>query len=138
MSLSFEHRLPTVDEHGALAASVGWSDHFDPETIGASIAGSSFGVVAIKDGEAVGMARIVGDGVHYFYIQDVIVHPDHSDDGLGSQLVGHLLDWIAATAPSEAFVGLFASPEAVDLYREFRFETTDMTGMHRFVLPEGR
>ena len=57
------------------------------------------------------------------------------EEGLGSRIVEHLLDWIAGTAPSEAFVGLFASPEAVDLYREFRFTTTDMTGMHRFVLP---
>lgn len=135
MSLTFEHRLPTPIEHGALAESVGWSDHFDAGSIAESIAGSSCGVVAMKDGEAVGMGRIVGDGVHYFYIQDVIVHPEHTDDGLGSQIVGHLLDWIAATAPSEAFVGLFASPEAVDLYREFRFTTTAMTGMHRFVLP---
>lgn len=135
MTVSFEHRLPTVDEHGSLADSVGWSDHFDSGSIGASIAGSSFGVVALKDGEAVGMGRVVGDGVHYFYLQDIIVRPDHSDDGLGSQIVGHLLDRIAATAPTEAFVGLFSSPEAVDLYREFRFTTTDMTGMHRFVQP---
>lgn len=135
MTVRFETRLPTLDEHRALAESVGWHDHFDWNSIEASLAGSSFGVVAVKDDETVGMGRIVGDGVHYFYIQDVIVHPDHSDDGLGSRIVEHLLDWIAAIAPSEAFVGLFASPEAVDLYREFQFTTTDMTGMHRFVNP---
>jgi len=135
MTVSFEHRLPSTDEHGALAASVGWSDHFDDSSIGQSLAGSTFGVVAIVDGLAVGMGRVVGDGIHYFYLQDVIVRPEHADDGLGSQIVGHLLDQIAAVAPSEAFVGLFASPEAVDLYREFRFTTTDMTGMHRFVQP---
>ena len=136
MTTTIETRLPTVEEHSALAASVGWSDHFDQASIGASLAGSTHGVVAVADGRAVGMARLVGDGVHYFYVQDVIVHPDHAEAGLGSQLVGHLLDWVAATAPSEAFVGLFASPEAVDLYSEFRFVTTDMTGMHRFVMPE--
>ena len=136
MSTTLETRLPTVDEHSALAASVGWSDHFDPATIGASIAGSTVGVVAVDNNTAIGMARLVGDGVHYFYLQDVIVHPDHAESGVGSQLVEHLLDWVAANAPSEAFVGLFASPEAVDLYREFRFVTTEMTGMHRFVDPE--
>ena len=135
MTVGFETRLPTLDEHRTLAESVGWHDHFDWNSIEASIAASSFGVVAVKDDVAIGMGRIVGDGVHYFYIQDVVVHPDHSDDGLGSRIVEHLLDWIAAIAPSEAFVGLFASPEAVDLYREFRFTTTDMTGMHRFVNP---
>lgn len=138
MPTLFENRLPTVDEHTALAASVGWSDHFDPGTIGASLAGSTCGVVAVQNNTAVGMARLVGDGVHYFYVQDVIVHPDHADSGLGSQLIEQLLDWVAANAPSEAFVGLFASPEAVDLYSEFRFVTTGMTGMHRFVDPNPR
>jgi GNAT superfamily N-acetyltransferase len=127
--------LPTPSEHRAIAESVGWGDHFDWDSIAASLAGSSAGIVALVGDEAVGMGRIVGDGVHYFYLQDVIVHPDHADEGLGSQIVGLLLDWIAAIAPSEAFVGLFSSPEAVDLYREFRFSTTEMTGMHRFVLP---
>ena len=135
MPILFEDRLPTVEEHTALAASVGWSDHFDPESIGDSLAGSTHGVVALENKTAVGMARLVGDGVHYFYLQDVIVHPDHAESGLGSQLIEHLLDWVAANAPSEAFVGLFASPEAVDLYSEFRFVTTEMTGMHRFVDP---
>jgi len=135
MTVTFDHRVPTPTEHRAIAASVGWSDHFDDDSIAASLDGSSFGVVALVDGEAVGMGRVVGDGVHYFYLQDVIVHPDHAEEGLGSQIVGLLLDRIATIAPSEAFVGLFSSPEAVDLYREFRFTTTDMTGMHRFVTP---
>lgn len=135
MTVTFEHRVPTPSEHRAIAESVGWGDHFDWDSIAASLDGSSFGVVAVVDGEAVGMGRVVGDGVHYFYLQDVIVRPDHAEEGLGSQIVGHLIDRIAASAPSEAFVGLFSSPEALDLYREFRFATTDMTGMHRFVLP---
>lgn len=136
MSHTVENRLPTIDEHRRLAESVGWDDHFDWDTIGASIDGSTLGAVALVDGEVVGMGRVVGDGVHYFYLQDVIVHPDHSDEGLGSRIVERLLDRIEEIAPSEAFVGLFASPEAVDLYREFRFTTTDMTGMHRFVQSE--
>lgn len=137
MSVTFEHRVASLDEHRALADSVGWHDHFDWDSIQASLVASSFGVVALKGTTAVGMGRIVGDGVHYFYIQDVIVHPDHSEEGLGSRIVEQLLDWVAATAPADAFVGLFASPEAEDLYREFGFETTDMTGMHRFVQPGG-
>jgi GNAT superfamily N-acetyltransferase len=126
-----EHRLPSIDEHRRLAASVGWEDHFDGATIGDSIAGSLHGVVVIADGTVVGMGRIVGDGVHYFYLQDVIVDPAHADDGHGSRIVDALLEWIAVTAPSRAFVGLFASPEAEGLYREFGFDTHDMTGMHR-------
>ena len=126
-----EQRLPTVDEHHRLAASVDWEDHFDWATIGGSIAGSLHGVVITDDGVVVAMGRIVGDGVRYFYLQDVIVHPDHTEGGLGSRVVEALLEWIALTAPAPAFVGLFASPEAESLYGEFGFDTADMTGMHR-------
>ena len=90
MTVSFEHRLPSVKELAALAESVCWSNHSYATSIGAPIAGSAFGVVAVKNGAAVGMAHVVSDGVHNFYVQDTIVHPAHSDRGVGSQIVGLL------------------------------------------------
>ncbi|TBN56642.1 GNAT family N-acetyltransferase [Glaciihabitans arcticus] len=127
---ALSHRLPTAAEHLALAASVGWLDHFDAPTLADSLAGSLHGVVIESSGSVVAMGRVVGDGSHYFYLQDVIVHPAHSDDGLGSRVVSELLDWIRSAAAPRAFVGLFSSPEATDLYSEFGFEEpSDMTGM---------
>ena len=132
-------RIPTTTEHRALAASVDWLDHFDYGSIGRSLEASQRGVVAIADDQVVGMARLVGDGSHYFYVQDVIVHPDHTDAGLGSLMVERLLEWVGHTAPATAFVGLFASDEAVSLYGEHGFEkanaSAEMTGMYRFVEP---
>jgi GNAT superfamily N-acetyltransferase len=133
--LDFEERLPTPGEHRTLAESVGWDDHFDWDSAAASVANSLHGVVAIDAGTAVGMGRVVGDGVHYFYLQDVIVRPDYSDQGIGAVMVERLLDWIARTVPAPAFVGLFASDEAVRVYRKQGFGTADMTGMHRVVEP---
>ena len=128
---ALSHRLPTAAEHLALAASVGWTDHFDPATLPDSLAGSLHGVVVESGGSAIAMGRVVGDGSHYFYLQDVIVHPEHADDGLGSRVVAALHECVRSVADPRAFVGLFASPEAVDLYREFDFEEpSDMTGMH--------
>ena len=98
-----------------------------------SLAGSLHGVVVESGGSAIAMGRVVGDGSHYFYLQDVIVDPAHADGGLGSMIVEALLEWIAVTAPAPAFVGLFASPAAESLYSEFGFDTADMTGMHRTV-----
>lgn len=112
-------------------SAVGWEDHIDDETLERSLGGSLRGAVATADGTAVGMARLVGDGAHYFYVQDVVVHPDHAESGLGSDLTQRLLDWVTRTAGQGAFVGLFASPEAEGLYESLGFDTSDMTGMHR-------
>ena len=130
----FVERVATVDELRALAHAVEWDDHYDWHTIGRSLAGSLHGVVAIIDGGVVGMGRLVGDGVHYFYVQDVIVDPAHSDEGIATEIVSRLLEWIERTAPSAAFVGLFASDEARSVYETLGFSHDDeMTGMHRVV-----
>ena len=125
----FVDRVPTLDEHRALARSVDWEDHFAYPAIGDSLSASLRGCVVLSDNAAVGMARLVGDGSHYFYVQDVIVHPHHSDSGLATQLVQRLVDWIARTAPADAVVGLFASPEAMGVYEDLGFATGDSTGM---------
>lgn len=130
-----EDRLPTADEHRALAVSVGWEDHFDWPSIAVSLEHSTFGVVILHGDDTVAMGRVVGDGIHYFYLQDVIVHPDHSDHGLATRITERLLERIADHAPAEAFVGLFASDEAIPVYESAGFTTADATGMHRFVQP---
>jgi GNAT superfamily N-acetyltransferase len=123
--LSFEERVPTRDEQRAVAAAVGWGDHFDWDTIAASLVSSLHGVVALDDGRAVGVGRVVGDGVRYFYVQDVMVRPEASEQGIASQIVERLLAWVRAQAPAEAVVGLFASPEAVGVYEQLGFVAAD-------------
>ncbi len=56
-----EVRFPTPNEHLALAAAVGWSDAFDAETLPQSLAGSTFGVVAVSDDRVIAMGRVAED-----------------------------------------------------------------------------
>ena len=123
-----EQRIPTVDEFRAIAEAVGWLDHFEWDVMDASLASSLFGVVALHDGRVVGTARLVGDGARYFYVQDVMVIPEHEGEGIATQLTEQLIAWARQTP--KAFVGLFASPEAVGVYEDLGFTTADMTGMH--------
>jgi GNAT superfamily N-acetyltransferase len=130
-SFIFLDRLPSADEHRRLAEAVGWAHAFDWETVPASLDGSLAGAVAIEGNEVIGMARLVGDGVKYFYVQDVAVLPTHQGLGIGSVLLSRLMDYVARTAPATAFVGLFATNDAVALYQREGFTTGDMTGMFR-------
>jgi GNAT superfamily N-acetyltransferase len=128
--------VATVDELHTLARSVEWEDHYDWPTVGQSLDGSLHGIVAVVDGRVAGMGRLVGDGARYFYVQDVIVHPAHSDEGIATEIVARLLEWIRQTAPSRAFVGLFASDDARSVYETLEFSAGgDMTGMHREITP---
>ena len=79
------------------------------------------------------MGRLVGDGVMYFYVQDVAVLPDWQGRGIGQAIIESLVDQIRAMAPGGAFTGLFATPDALPLYRRNGFTEGDMTGMFQIV-----
>jgi GNAT superfamily N-acetyltransferase len=131
-AIAIEERPPTTAELRALAEAVGWTDHYDWDTIGGALVNSLYGVVALDGTRVVGCARLVGDGVRYFYVQDVLVDPVREGDGIATTLVETLLEWIRATAPAEAFVGLFSSPDARGVYEGVGFAAPDdMTGMAR-------
>ncbi|MFE5408739.1 GNAT family N-acetyltransferase [Microbacterium sp. NPDC056569] len=137
-AVAFADRVPTAAEHREIAEAVGWTHAFDWDTIDASLSGSTAGVVALRDGRAIGMGRLVGDGVKYFYVQDLAVVPEAQGERLGARLLDRLLEWVAAHAPSDAFVGLFATAEGDALYRSRGFDRGDMAGMFRIVSPRDR
>jgi ribosomal protein S18 acetylase RimI-like enzyme len=83
-------RLPTVEEHAWLFERVGWP-WYGEEATRRALAGSSFGVVAMRGDEIVGMGRMVGDGSVFFYMQDIVVDPDVQRLGIGGSLVSALL-----------------------------------------------
>lgn len=138
--VTWHERIPTVDEQRAVAAAVGWLDHFDWSSVGDALAGSRHGVVAIDDDGPVGVGRLVGDGVRYWYVQDVMVRPDEAGEGIATEIVERLLAWVRSHAPAEAVVGLFASPEAVGVYESLGFEAAvdDPLGMTRTLQGEAR
>ena len=136
MPYHFVNTIPTVEEHGALALSVGWHSDFHWESVPASLAGSVCGVVAYADdGQPVAMGRVVGDGAFYFYLQDVAVHPDHQHQGLGRQVVARLCDQVVQIAGADCFVGLFATPDGQALYASEGFVAENTVGMWQVLRP---
>ncbi|WNS40949.1 GNAT family N-acetyltransferase [Paenibacillus sp. MMS20-IR301] len=127
-------RLPTVGEHAALWAAVGWGT-VNQDMSAASLGGSVYGVVIQHEDRIIGMGRIVGDGSMYFYIQDVAVLPEFQSRGAGQQIVEQLLKYIAAHSRpgAGAFTGLFASHGNDSFYERygFRNHAPGMTGMFK-------
>jgi ribosomal protein S18 acetylase RimI-like enzyme len=129
-SEEYHDRLPTVAEFGDLFDSVGWPRYEDASTA-AALGGSLGGTVALMNGDVIAMGRVVGDGGKFFYIQDVIVRPEYQGRGVGRRIVCRLMSAIEAMAPDSAFVGVFATPEAIPLYRKLGLDRSfgGLTGM---------
>jgi len=99
--------------------------------------GDECAVVTIrKDGDLVGMGRIVGDGATVFQIVDVAVAPEHQGRGLGRRVMDELVSWLETNAPPSAFINLIASEPA--FYERFGFESCapELVGMDITLPPE--
>ena len=84
--------VPALGETLDLYDAVGWSAYTArPETLERSLLGSRHVVTARRDGELIGLARVVGDGAVLAYLQDVLVRPEAQGQGIGRRLVEEVL-----------------------------------------------
>lgn len=120
MTVKIEHRLPTSSEFIQLRSQTDWGvpDHAAIEVV---LKHSFSGVVAIENGETIGMARTVGDGHLILYIQDVIIAPSHRSQGLGRTLLQALLDEAAKDCLPSCTIGLFAATGQAGFYEKLGF-----------------
>jgi len=93
-----------------------WKDSYDKSRIHQLIAGS-FGFAVAVDrttGKAVGMGRIISDGVSDAYIQDVVVLQEYRRHDVGKQLVQALIDY--CFSKKLLWLGLIAEPGTDSFY----------------------
>ena len=125
-------RDPTVQEYQRLRRAVGWGDMTD-EGVAAGLPNALFSIVLELDGEAVGCGRIVGDGGLYFYLQDIIVLPEHQGRGQGATIMDEVMAYLERTCRPGAFVALMAAVGAETFYERygFRRRSDQQPGMYR-------
>jgi|TARA_R100001509_G_scaffold125429_1_gene78944 ribosomal protein S18 acetylase RimI-like enzyme len=127
---------PTAEEYTALRCEVGW-DSVDLVVAQKSLNSSLFHVSARDDKKLIGMARVVGDGFMYFYIQDVVVAPEYQGQGIGRMLMSRVESYLSKACQVGATVGLLAAHGKEAFYRSYGYIERDGTnlgkGMCRFV-----
>jgi GNAT superfamily N-acetyltransferase len=125
-------REPSVEEYQRLRTAVGWGP-MTAEGVAAGLPNALFSVVLEHEGQAIGCARIVGDGGLYFYLQDVIVLPEFQGRGQGARLMDSLVGYLERSARPGAFVGLMAAVGVEPFYERygFRRRSEQQPGMFR-------
>jgi len=81
-----------------------------------------FGVTLVREGRAIGMGRIIGDGGTAFQIVDIALEPDHHGKGLGKAIMAALMEHLTTHAPTGAYISLIADGDARHLYAKYGFE----------------
>jgi len=98
-----------------------WKEEYDQRELPRLIRGSFLFAVAVdrKTGHAVGMGRVISDGVSDGYIQDLVVLPEYRKTGIGTQIVATLVKKCVERGIS--WIGLIAEPDTEKFYLPFGF-----------------
>lgn len=124
-------RVPTAAEFRGLVSAVGWGATSNDAVVEELLSAAIFAVVAEDSATstAVGCALLLGDHASFFYVKDVMVHPDWQGKRVGTALMQELTRWVETHAPDNALVGLYTGEDLAPFYRQFGF--TRAFGMHR-------
>ncbi len=93
------------------------------DAITAMIAGSLIFIVAVDEGKAIGMGRVISDGVSDAYIQDVTVLQAYRRQGIGAAIIDILRR--ESLKRGIAWLGLIAEPGTTQFYEGLGFRTLD-------------
>jgi GNAT superfamily N-acetyltransferase/catechol 2,3-dioxygenase-like lactoylglutathione lyase family enzyme len=126
-------RKPTVDEYRRLAISVGWTPSDDEKLVDNALAAAVYAVIAedALSGDVIGCALMLGDRATYFYIKDLMVHPQWQAKKIGTALMEALTSWLDSTAPENAMVSLITGMGLAPFYNQFGFQP--VFAMHRII-----
>ena len=129
MNYQIIEKLPAPEEYNQFRQLVGWGT-YERDVIEQYLPNSLYFVCAVKDGEIIGIARIIGDGGIAYYIQDVIVKPDYQRQGVGTQLMDKIMEYIRINANNNSVIGLMAAKDKGPFYTRYGFTVwpDDKTG----------
>ena len=98
-----------------------WKEEYKTEELRYLIQGSFAFAVATntKTGKAVGMGRVIADGVSDGYIQDLVVLPQYRKSGIGRQIVAALVNRCLQSGIT--WIALIAEPDTETFYRPLGF-----------------
>jgi len=125
--------LPTAAEYIALRARAAWG-RVDEEIAVRTIRAAAFTVCLRHNGRLVGLARVMGDGVLYFFLAEVIVDAGFRGSGHGDRLMRTVTAYFDRSARPGATIVLIPLNGREFFYEKFGFVRCPGgpfgTGMH--------
>ncbi|HET6723924.1 MAG TPA: GNAT family N-acetyltransferase [Chitinophagaceae bacterium] len=112
-----------MEEYQYLAPSVGWHSYTDTETVEKLLAAPVFGLVAEdnSNNKAIGCVLLLSDHASFYYVKDLIVHPDWQGKKVGAALMKELSHWLENNAANNALVALITGENLSPFYQQFGF-----------------
>jgi GNAT superfamily N-acetyltransferase/uncharacterized glyoxalase superfamily protein PhnB len=126
-------KKPTVSQYRNLFETVGWLTIAADELLQAQLDLMQTIIIAENsdNGDVVGCALLFGDGFSFYYVKDVMVHPDWQGKRVGTAMMQELSRWLDENVTNKAMVTLFSSEHLAPFYQQAHFTPT--FGMMRII-----
>ena len=122
-------RSPNAGEIEKLEMSMGWEPSRTNNEANQN-SSTVYSVVAENsEGQVIGCASLLGDHKNFFYVRNVVVHPDWQNKLIGSALMKALTDWLDQNAPLNSSAWLHTNENLAPFYKQFGF--SPVFGMYR-------
>jgi GNAT superfamily N-acetyltransferase len=122
-----------VSEYQYLGSAIGWSSVANDAKAEMILRAALFAVVAEDEPshKVIGSALLLGDNASFYYVKDVMVHPDWQGKRIGTALMQEINHWLDRNGADNALVSLISREGLAPFYRQFGFVQT--FGMIKYI-----
>ena len=136
--ISIKENVNSIEEFNYLYDAVGWGSYDEKESEKA-LANTMYSVSVYDDDKIIGYGRIIGDGICFLYIHDVMVIPKYQNKKVGSQIMNKLLEKVNQIKIENPYVRVYlgASKGKEKFYERFGFITREDANLGSGMILDG-
>ncbi|MBR3161584.1 MAG: GNAT family N-acetyltransferase [Bacilli bacterium] len=136
--ISIKENVNSIEEFNYLYDAVGWGS-YDEKVSEKALANTMYSVSVYDDDKIIGYGRIIGDGICFLYIHDVMVAPKYQNKKIGSQIMNKLLEKVNQIKIENPYVRVYlgASKGKEKFYERFGFITREDANLGSGMILDG-
>ena len=133
-----KENVNSIEEFNYLYDAVGWGS-YDEIVSEKALANTMYSVSVYDDYKIIGYGRIIGDGICFLYIHDVMVIPKYQNKKVGSQIMNKLLEKVNQIKRENPYVRVYlgASKGKEKFYERFGFITREDANLGSGMILDG-
>ena len=136
--ISIKENVNSIEEFNYLYDAVGWGS-YDEKVSEKALANTMYSVSVYDDDKIIGYGRIIGDGICFLYIHDVMVIPKYQNKKIGSQIMNKLLEKVNQIKIENPYLRVYlgASKGKEKFYERFGFITREDANLGSGMILDG-
>ena len=125
-----KENVNNVDEFNYLYDAVGWGS-YQKKISEKALTNTIYSVSVYDDDSIIGFGRLIGDGICFLYLHDVMVDPRYQNNKIGTQIMNKLLDKVNQIKLENPYVRVYlgASKGKEKFYEKFGFITREKANL---------